>query len=125
MRGRVVTRLTVSLLLAATSAGWAQDGGGREATGPLRVEWEHAATRSGRPIIRGYVYNRDNRRAENIRLRIEQLDDAAQPIHTTYRYVVGTLATHDRLYFEAPVPAPDRPYRVRVDWFDWWKCGNG
>ena len=125
MRGQVVTWLTASVLVAATGTGWGQELRGGEATGPLRAEWVRATTRSGRPIMRGYVYNRDNRRAENIRLRIEQLDDSSRPIHTTYRYVVGTLATHDRLYFEAPLPAPDHRYRVVVDSFDWWKCGNG
>ncbi len=33
-------------------------------------------------------------------------------------------AAGDRVYFEVRVPEPDRTYRVTVETFDWFRCGN-
>jgi hypothetical protein len=90
----------------------------------LRVEWEKA-TRSGRPLIRGYVYNQHQMRAENVRLRVEQLDAAANPVAARTTYVVGTIPYRDRGYFEVPVASADATYRVSIESFDRAGCGNG
>ena len=90
----------------------------------LRIEWEQVI-RGGRTIVRGYVYNEHQMRAENVRLRIEQLDADARPILTRTIYVFGTIPNRDRGYFEAGVPTAGATYRVTVESFDRALCGSG
>jgi len=90
----------------------------------LRIEWEQIS-RGGRPVVRGYVYNQHQMRAENIILRVEQLDAQAQPVAARITYVAGTVPYRDRGYFEVSVPAAGATYRVSVQSFDRSGCGNG
>lgn len=89
----------------------------------LRVEWE-TITRDGRTVVRGYVHNEHQMRAENVRLSIEGLDAGARPVTTRTAYVFGTIPYRDRGYFEAVVPAA-AAYRVSIESFDRAGCGNG
>jgi hypothetical protein len=89
----------------------------------LRVEWE-TITRDGRTIVRGYVHNEYQMRAENVRLLIEGLDASARPVTTRTAYVFGTIPYRDRAYFEAVVPAAGA-YRVSIESFDRALCGSG
>jgi hypothetical protein len=89
----------------------------------FRVEWE-TTTRGGRTVVRGYVHNQHQMRAENVRLLVEGLDDGARPVTRRTTYVVGTIPYRDRAYFETVVPAA-AAYRVSVESFDRAGCGNG
>jgi hypothetical protein len=90
----------------------------------LRVEWE-AVARGEKAVVRGYVYNEHQMRAENVRLRIEQLDASARPVATRTTWVPGTIASRDRAYFETGVPVAGAAYRVSIESFDRAGCGNG
>jgi hypothetical protein len=90
----------------------------------LRVEWE-TVPRGDRVVVRGYVYNEYQMRAENVRLRIEQLDASAHPVATRVTWIPGTIPYRDRGYFEAAVPAGGAAYRVSVESFDRSGCGDG
>ena len=89
----------------------------------LRVEWE-TTTRAGQTVVRGYVFNEHQMRAENVRLRVEGLDAGARPVTASIAYVFGTIPYRDRVYFEKTVPAA-AAYRVSVESFDRAGCGNG
>jgi hypothetical protein len=123
MRIRAVL-LTTVLVALTTTLGWAQNFTSPGTT-PFRVEWQAASARGGRAVLRGYVYNQHTMRAENVRLRIEQLDGAARPAPPRFTYVTGTIGTGDRAYFEVGVPAIEANYRVTVESFDRAGCGNG
>ena len=90
----------------------------------LRVNWERVS-RGNRAVISGYVYNTHQMRAENVRLRVEQLDAAARPVASRVAYVVGTIPHGDRGYFEVVMPVADAAYRVTIESFDRAGCGNG
>lgn len=90
----------------------------------LRVEWEQVPHRRG-ALVRGYVYNQHQMRAENVRLRVEQLDADARPIATRTVWVTGTIPYRDRGYFEVAVPAAGASYRVSIESYDRAGCGNG
>ena len=90
----------------------------------LRVEWEQVS-RGDRVVVRGYVHNQHQMRAENVRLLVEQLGADARPVLTRRVFVVGTIAYRDRGYFELTVPAAGAAYRVSVDSFDRAGCGGG
>jgi hypothetical protein len=90
----------------------------------LRVEWEQVSRRGG-AVVRGYIYNEHQMRAENVRVRVEQLDADARPVVTRTVFVIGTIPYRDRGYFEVTMPAPGAAYRVSIESFDRAGCGNG
>jgi hypothetical protein len=90
----------------------------------LRVEWEQVSRR-GAAIVRGYIYNEHQMRAENVRVRVEQLDADARPVVTRTVFVIGTIPYRDRGYFEVTMPATGATYRVSIESFDRAGCGNG
>jgi len=113
--------LAVAFVLAATTV-CAQSLG--PASAGLRVESEFVKVRGGRTVVRGYVYNDHTMGAENIRLRIEQVDGAARPVATRFSSVIGTVSPGQRVYFEVGV-GTDATYRVSVESFDRVGCGSG
>jgi hypothetical protein len=90
----------------------------------LRIEWDQVARGRG-AVVRGYVYNEHQMRAENVRVRVEQLDADARPLVTRTVYVMGTIPYRDRGYFEVAVPAGGATYRLSIESFDRAGCGNG
>jgi hypothetical protein len=122
----VRTRIFASIVALATLAGVPIAASALSATpeSELRVDWARAS-RGDRAVISGYVYNTHQMRAENVRLRVEQLDAAAQPVASRVAWVVGTIPHGDRGYFEVVMPAADAAYRVTVESFDRAGCGNG
>jgi hypothetical protein len=90
----------------------------------LRIEWDQVSRARG-TVVRGYVYNEHQMRAENVRVRVEQLDADARPLATRTVYVMGTIPYRDRGYFEVAVPAGGATYRVSIESFDRAGCGNG
>jgi hypothetical protein len=92
--------------------------------GPLRVEWETVARRE-KAVVRGYVYNDRQMRVERVRLRIEQLDASARPVASRVTWIPGTIAYGTRVYFETGMPAAGATYRVSVEAFDRFGCGDG
>ena len=92
--------------------------------GALRVEWETVA-RGEKAVVRGYVYNDRQTRVDRVLLRIEQLDTSARPVTSRLAWVSGTIAHGNRVYFETAVPAAGATYRVSVESFDRFGCGDG
>jgi hypothetical protein len=125
--GLMMTRavlLTTMLLALTTTLGWAQNFAS-PAAAPFRLEWQAASARNGRAVLRGYVYNLHTMRAENVRVRVEQLDGASRAPAPRFTFVTGTIGFGERGYFEVAVPAADANYRVTVESFDRAGCGNG
>ena len=120
------TRIVASIVALLTLAGVPTAASALSATpvSELRVDWERV-NRGQRAVIRSYVYNSHQMRAENVRLRIEQLDAAAQPVASRIAFVFGTIPYRDRGYFEVVMPAADAAYRVTIESFDRAGCGNG
>jgi hypothetical protein len=90
----------------------------------LRIEWDQVTGTRG-TVVRGYVYNEHQMRAENVRVRVEQLGPDARPLVSRTAWVVGTIPYRDRGYFEVAVPAGGISYRVSIESFDRAGCGNG
>jgi hypothetical protein len=120
MRHTVVTLCALAIVLGAPAVTAAFSA---SPVTELRVEWEQVPHRSG-VKIRGYVVNQHQMRAENVRLRVEQLDADARPVVTRTVYVIGTIPYRDRGYFEVAVPAA-ASYRVSIETYDRAGCGDG
>jgi hypothetical protein len=124
MNVRAIVIVGVVLLLTAGLGGTRALAVSASPVTELRVEWETVA-RGEKAVVRGYVYNDGRMRAEHVRLRIEQLDASAHPVATRVAWVLGTIAYGSRGYFEAAVPAAGAAYRVSIESFDRFGCGDG
>ena len=124
MNLRAIVILSVAVLITVGFGGARALAVSATPVSQLRVEWE-TVPRGDKVLVRGYVYNEYQMRAENVRLRIEQLDASAHPIASRLTWIPGTLPYRDRAYFEAAVPAGAAAYRVVIDSFDIFGCGGG
>jgi hypothetical protein len=90
----------------------------------LSLDWEAGQTRSGKPLITGYVNTtRGGTGYCNIRLFIETLDAQGNVIANYIGFVPGYVGGDDHAYFEVPIKAAGPAYRVSAD--SWLKCGGG
>ena len=118
--------LALAALAVAAGAGLAQDfGGGRPEERYFRVEFSPATSRSGRPVLQGYLYNRHGEWAYRVRLLVEGLDAAGAVTATSIGYVTGDVPAGGRSYFEIAAPAPAARWRVRVFAYEWLPRGSG
>lgn len=119
---RVWTAVLALLLLASTAVA-----GPNYAPGSLdhyfTLEWKPATAARG-PVVEGFIYNRSGLIADRMRLSIDQLDAAGKVVGTTTTWVMGTVPSNNRAWFQAPVPAAAN-YRVEILSFDWLGRGGG
>ena len=116
-------RTRAAILLAMLLAGCASmsqppPGGVTTDSADFRVE-AYPATRSGRAMVEGYVYNKRSWRALRVRLRVESLDAAGAVLATGVRPLDREVPNGDRAYFEVPAPVAAPAYRVTVDYVFW------
>jgi len=118
----------VALVLAAgaaeSRAASASSVGGAAYDSKLGLDWQPGQTRSGKPLITGYV---NTARAMsgycNIRLLVETLDAQGNVIASSTGFVPGYVGGDDHVYFELPIKVAGPAYRVSAD--SWLKCAGG
>ena len=91
----------------------------------LRLDWQAGASRGGKPLITGYVYNDYVRSAADVRLLVEALDASGVTLSRDVGFVPGIVPLRDRAYFEMPVRHPGAAYRVSIVAYEWRDCGGG
>jgi hypothetical protein len=87
------------------------------------IQWE-PSERAGSPRVAGYVKNDNLRTATNLNMRVDRLAADGAVVGTTRAILVGPLQSGDRLYFDVRVPERAVAYRVSVEAFDWFRCGD-
>ena len=85
----------------------------------LRLDWEFAQTRAGRPEIQGYVLNDYMRQASDVRLLVETLDGSGQVTGRAYGFVVGNVPPLSRASFVVPLKTTGASYRISITAFTW------
>ena len=124
---RIIRRTALVLALAmglAVSTGWAQGFGSAAPERYFRVEAEGGQGRSGRPIVRGYIYNDNPQAAGRVQLAVESLDGAGQVINRSILPLDGVVPAFNRLYFDIRVPTAGTSYRASVYYYEWLKGGG-
>ena len=109
IRGLIVA--TLAILAAAGPAG------------AVDIQWE-ASERAGRTRVAGYVKNDNLRTMTNLNMRVDRLAADGAIIGTTRAILVGPVHSGDRLYFDVRVPERAAAYRVSLEAFDWYRCGD-
>ena len=104
--------LAVLLILGAAAPAAAWD-----------IQWE-PSERAGSPRVAGYVKNDSLRAMTNLNMRVDRLTADGATIGTTRTILVGPIHSGDRLYFDVRVPERAAAYRVSVETFDWYRCGD-
>ena len=98
------------------------------ATAPnyFRLEYASGTDRKGRPVVSGYAYlNATGQGSARMRLLVETLDGAGQPVASRIAPVDEDIVMGSRNYFEVRPQAPGNAYRVSVHSADWIKAGGG
>lgn len=124
MGRRVAALLALALILSPNLAGAVRTSSPSGIDSRLRFEWEVSQSRSGRPVISGYLYNDDGRAAKNVILLVETLDASGQVVERTIGFVPSVVPVFDRTYFEVPLKAAGASYRISVTLFQWDKGGS-
>src|SRR5262249_61730742 len=78
----------------------------------FHVQWSAEPARAGMSNISGYVYNDYGRAAENVELRVSNLDAAGNVVGTEVQRMGDTVPSRGRGYFQVQAPAS---YGYRVD----------
>jgi hypothetical protein len=87
------------------------------------IQWE-ASERAGNPRVSGYLKNDSLRALTNVHMRVDRLTADGATIGTTRAILVGPIHSGDRLYFDVRVPERAADYRVSVEAYDWYRCGE-
>jgi hypothetical protein len=119
-----VALLAVALILSPNLAGAVMTSSPSGIDGRLRFEWEASQSRSGRPVIAGYLYNDNGRAASKVILLVETLDASGQVVERTIGFVPSLVPVFDRTYFEVPLKAAGASYRISVTSFQWDRGGS-
>ena len=93
---------------------------GGESNAPRPVLSGRVDRQPGRPgdsRITRYVYNQYGEAAENVQLRISEVDASRRVVSSVTRPVFGTVPAEDRAYFAVQVPTSPA-YQVAVQAFD-------
>jgi hypothetical protein len=109
----------------AVGAGWSQGFGSATPEHYFRVEVEGGQGRSGRPVVRGYIYNDNGQAAGRVQVAVESLDAAGQVINRSILPLDGIVPAFNRLYFDIRVPTAGASYLVSVYYYEWLKGGGG
>ena len=91
--------------------------------GRFQVTWETAQTKTGSPLIVGYVQNTRGNGVANIRLQVATLDAQGQVIATATGLAPGYVGGFSRTSFEVPLEKTGIGYRVSI--INWDAAGNG
>ena len=98
----------------------AADPGGDTALGAefFHIQWSADTRRDGHVRITGYVYNDRGEPADNVVLRIDELDSSGQVLRTVLKPLDDTIDALGRAYFAVQLDARAASYNVGVDSFD-------
>ena len=132
MRSVTLTRRAlVGLVPGLLLAGWAgraqaQSITPNNAAQYFRIEAQTSTDRKGRPVVSGYVYlNSSGLGSARVRLLVETLDPAGQPIASEINYVDSEVPFSNRAYFWVRPKTPGASYRVTIHSGDWTRTGGG
>ncbi len=115
--------VALAVILCPNLAGAAMTSSPSGIDGRLRFEWEATQSRSGRPVIAGYLYNDYMRAATKVVLLVETLDASGQVVERTSGFLPSLVPVFGRTYFEVPVKAAGASYRITVTSFEWYAGG--
>jgi hypothetical protein len=119
-----IAALAMAVGAAEASAAAAASVGGAAFDSNLSLDWQPGQTRSGKPLITGYVTTaRAMTGYCNIRLFVETLDAQGNVIASHIGFVPGYVGGDDHVYFEVPIKVAGPAYRVSAD--SWLKCAGG
>ena len=106
--------------LADSPTASAADPGGDTALSAefFHIQWSADTRRDGHVRITGYVYNDRGEPADNVVLRIDELDSSGQVLRTVLKPLDDTIDALGRAYFAVQLDARAASYNVGVDSFD-------
>jgi hypothetical protein len=85
----------------------------------FRVDAIAQSDGDGHTRITGYVYSNKGRAADQVQLRIAELDASGQPIATYFQTMLEEVPAEGRAYFDVKVPADANATVYQVGVYSW------
>ncbi len=74
---------------------------------------------TGHTRITGYVYSNKGRAADQVQLRIAELDASGKPVATYFERMLEEVPAEGRGYFDVKVPTNTQAAKYQVDVYSW------
>jgi hypothetical protein len=111
--------LTATVPAVGLRTASAQDQAQATAAGQFfRLNWAVSPAAQGESRISGYVYNNYGDAADQVQLRITELDASGQSVASFIKPVDEIVPAFDQTYFDVLVPGQAASYRVAVESFN-------
>jgi hypothetical protein len=85
----------------------------------FRVDSNAQPDGNGSTRITGYVYSNKGRAADQVQLRIAELDASGQPVATYFKTMLEEVPSEGRAYFDVKVPASSQATSYQVGVYSW------
>jgi hypothetical protein len=85
----------------------------------FRVDAQARPDGKGHARITGYVYSNKGRAANDVQLRIAELDASGTPIATYFERMLEEVPAEGRGYFDVKVPAKGQASKYQVNVYSW------
>jgi hypothetical protein len=93
----------------------AQDRESASVGDPFRVQFAAMPNGNGGVRVTGYVYNDGSLAADNVQLRITEIDFSGYKVTSYIKPVLDTVPASGRAYFDVTVPDDGEAYQIAVD----------
>ena len=120
MRGSIVLRITVGLLLAGCTTAATTPSATVTTLTPgaeqwFRLSWEPVPEKDGAHVrLRGYLENTYGEAVGRVQLLAQALDTSGNVVDQKIAWVPGAVPAFDRVYYEIPGMLTANRYRVTV-----------
>ena len=85
----------------------------------FRVDWDAKPDGDGHTRIRGYVYSNKGRAADDVQLRVAELDASGQTVATYFPTMMEEVPSEGRGYFDVKVPRNSDATTYQVGVYTW------
>jgi hypothetical protein len=85
----------------------------------FRVDSTAQPDGNGHTRITGYVYSNKGRAADQVQLRIAELDASGKPVATYFERMLEDVPAEGRAYFDVKVPANSQAATYEVNVYTW------
>jgi hypothetical protein len=82
-------------------------------------DWSAKPDAHGKTRITGYVYNDQGRAADDVQLRISELDASGKQVASYFERMLQTVPSEGRAYFDVKVPGNAQAASYHVAVYSW------
>ena len=106
---------TMAVPVVARQGAAAEERASAPGADAFRVQFAATPNGNGSVRVTGYVYNDSSLAADNVHLRITEIDFSGYKVTSYVKPVFDTVPASGRAYFDVTVPDDGEAYQIAVD----------